>query len=205
MGLFSSFKNSGGGLFPGADNLDFSAGGTIQSLADPLDLFGVRAQKAADKSAAQQQAQFDKIISLYQPSVDAATRQYPFLEESATAEGYGNNIGDILKGGSLDPLIKDRQDAATNYMAARGLRRSGAAVREAANIPTDLAMQVEQELTRRRQSLAGQGQTGMAQTSNALNGIGMAQAGATLGGQQIQAQNRNNALGLIGGILGAFI
>lgn len=136
MGLF-------GGLFEDSAKDAFNSF-TGKSGADS-------AKEAAEIQAAQQQ----KVYELFQPYAEAGKAQLPRLATDATVQGYGNNIGDILNGGALNPLIKERQDAATAYMSARGLRRSGSAVREAANIPAGLSMQIEAELNRRRQSLVG--------------------------------------------------
>jgi len=162
---------------------------------------GITGQTAADaakRSGYQQADQFNKIYDLYKPVADAGRAQLEPLSAGATAAGYGQNIGDILNSGALQPMIQDRQNAATSYMAAHGLRRSGAAVREAANIPSDLAMQIENELNRRRQSIAGIGQTGNAGASGALEGIGSSLAGGTLGQAQAQSQGIGNILQLGG-------
>ncbi len=155
---------------------------------------GSKQSDAAQEAAGIQAGQYQQIIDMQKPFVDAGVAQLDPLADSATAQGYGQNIGDLLNGGALAPLIKERQDAATNYFAARGLRRSGAAGREAANIPTDLSMQIESELNRRRQSLAGVGQSGVNSSSGALEGIGASLAGGQLGAAQASTNGVNNMI-----------
>jgi hypothetical protein len=181
---------------------------TITSIADPggyFDAFSGKTGAEASKEAAQLQAeQFQKIYDLYKPFTEAGIAQLPQLAKDATAQGYGQNIGDILNTGALDPLIKQRQDAATNYFASRGLRRAGVAGKTAAQIPADLSMQIEQELERRRQSIAGLGQTGSQGSAGALQGIGSALAGGQLGAAQSSAQGAQNVVGIIAALASAF-
>ncbi len=70
----------------------------------------------------------------------------PQVLESSTLEGFGRNISDILQGGALDPLIGQRQEAATSALASAGLSRSNVAAERAAEIPADLAFDLESQL-----------------------------------------------------------
>jgi hypothetical protein len=191
------------------------------------------ADKAADASrdAAKMQADYgQKVLDLYKPYVDAGANQLPELENSATLGGYGNTLSQILgiaktpgpsgvgssigsilspnrqtSGGNfLQPLIDARQQAATSYFAARGLRRSGAAGKAAADIPTDLALQIESELNRRRQAIAGAGQTGVQGSAGTLTGIGEALAAGRLGVAQAQAQGAQGIANSVGSGISAY-
>lgn len=70
----------------------------------------------------------------------------PQVAQSSTLEGFGQNISDILSGGSLDPLIGQRQEAATSALTSAGLSRSNVAAERAAEIPADLAFGLESQL-----------------------------------------------------------
>lgn len=204
MGLFSglndAFKDLG----------DFFTEDAPDALGLPRpgdlidDFSGKSGQEAAERAAQSQLGFHRESREMFRPIVEAGIAQLPALAESATAGGFGKNIGDILSGGSLDPLIQKRQQAADQQMASRGLRRSGGAIQQAANIPTDLAMQIEGELNRRRQSLAGQGQQGAGSSSSINTMMGDALAGSALAGQQATAQGSSNAMGLIRGLMSMF-
>lgn len=91
-----------------------------------------------------------------------------------TPEGLGSNLRRIFQGGALDPLIKERTEAAQGQLAATGLSRSGTALEEVARIPTELGFQVEQLLTGRAQDLANIGLGAATGTANVSQGAGQA-------------------------------
>ena len=194
MGLWSEFKEGVDTGFVGLPSLR----GLARSFSGEA---GAEAALAAGETQANE-ARASR--ELFTPIVKAGIAQIPELARGATAEGFGQNIGDILGGGALDPLIAERQRASQAALSGAGIRRSGAAATEAANIPADLAMQIEGELNRRRQSIAGQGQTGAGEQSNLSTMMSQALAGGQLGAAQAQAQGGQNAAGLIGGLLSAF-
>jgi hypothetical protein len=167
-------------------------------------LTGSNGRKAAKKAAAVQAQQFQQIMGMYKPIADAGTAQIASLTSDATAQGFGSNIGDILGGGALDELIRERQDAATGYMAARGLRRSGAAAQQAADIPAELAMQIEGELNRRRQALYAGGAAGVNGMAGGAEGVGAAKASGYYGAAQAGAQGAQNILGIGKALMGLF-
>lgn len=155
-------------------------------------LSGKGARDAAER-ASQRQIEFQRETrELFRPIVEAGIAEIPELSRSATAEGFGQNIGEILQGESFAPLVEQRERAAAQALSSAGLRRSGQRARAAAQIPTDLALQIEGELNRRRQSIAGQGQSGAGNIGNVNTMIGqiMGQNAATHAriGQQSQQQ-----------------
>jgi hypothetical protein len=155
---------------------------------------GQAGAEAATEAARIQADELGASRELYRPFIEAGAEQLPFLQDSATAEGYGSNIGDILYSGALDPLMAERQRAATAALSSAGLRRSGAAAVEAAKIPADLSMQIESELNRRRGAISQQGVQGANQYSNISQMIAEALAGGKLGAQQSRAQGTQNIL-----------
>lgn len=201
MGLGSFVKRASG--FGGGSGNDTLTGmldpsGKLPSIDDWLGNTGADAANAAAQVQAQQ---FEKVFQLFKPYADTGAAMLPNTVADSTTAGYGKNIGDILNSGTLDPLIRERQDAATAYFAGRGLRRSGAAGRAAADIPADLAMSLESELARRRQGVVQTGLGGAQQAGGALTGIGQALGGGILGAQQAKTQGMQN-IASIGGILG---
>ena len=196
MGLFS-LLGVGAGIKSGLIDVDGIKGGFE-------DITGKTGERAAKEAAQTQVDLQQQIIDLQRPFAEAGTAQLGPLSGSATTEGFGQNIGDIMRGDGFGSMLEERQRASQAALSGAGLRRSGAAATEAANLPTDLAFQIEAELNRRRQSLAGIGQTGVAGQSQALGNIGQAQAGGILGGAQARAQGVGNILDIGGKIAGAF-
>jgi len=199
MGLFS------GDFFDDVLGLDARGGGIAgstgfaQTLGDPLEdafksISGQTAQDSLKKDAAARAARLEGLAPLLDPTIEAGQRQIPFLEESASAGGFGANIGDILSGGALDPLIAERQRASQAALSGAGLRRSGAAATEAARIPANLSLGIEQELNRRRENIASRGQAGIGTAINLQDVIGSIISGGTKGGLQARAAGLSNII-----------
>ena len=168
------------------------------------DLTGKSGAEAALYAADLQAKQFQKLYDLYKPIVEAGQQQLGPLAQSATVQGFGNNIGDILNSDSFSALRDQRQKTATQQLSQAGLRRSGYAGKAAANIDTDLALQIESELNRRRQAILSGGQTGINGAGGALQGIGSSLAGGQLGAAQSNAQGSQNLMAIGGALLAAF-
>jgi len=202
MGLFSeigdAFGDVAGFVLDPFDIVD--TGGIKRAVGD---ITGRNAEDALNQQAQQQSAALQQIIDLIRPTIEFGQAQQEPIAQSATLEGFGRSIGDILTGGAIDPLIDERQRRSQAALAGAGLRRSGAAAREAANIPTDLAFQIESELNRRRQSIAQQGQTGIGQTAGLTGQIGNILNTATQQGLGARAAGTQNILGFLAGGLGA--
>ena len=197
MGLFKDLGTFGLGNPDGAFGIP-SIGDTVKGFS------GQTGAEAAIEAGELQAAEARASREMFAPIIEAGIEQIPELARGATVEGFGQNIGDILNGGALDPLIAERQRASEAALSQAGLRRSGAAASEAARIPADLSLQIEGELNRRRQSIAGQGQTGAGASSGLSTQIGQALAGGQLGAAQSQAQGAQNTAGLIGTLFSAF-
>lgn len=77
--------------------------------------------------------------------------------QGLTLQGFGQSINDILSPtGALAPLIQERQQAATNALGAAGLTRSSVAAEQAAAIPFETALQLENLLFGRQAGVANQ-------------------------------------------------
>lgn len=164
---------------------------------------GQKAGKAIDKSTGQQMAMFNRILELNQPFVDASRAQLAPLAEGASVGGYGADIGEILGGDAFQQLRTQRQNTAMQQLAQSGLRRAGIAGSAAADIDTDLAMQIESELNRRRQAIAGLGQGAMASSAGTLGSMGATQAAGTLGKAEAKAGGSENLMKIGGSLIGS--
>lgn len=214
MGLFSSIgRELERGLKKAIDPFGLVDVGGIKRGVE--DITGKTARRAVGEAADVQVDFQQQIFDLLSPNIQtqqqisqAGLEQLPFLQAGATAEGFGLNIGDILSGGALDTLIAERQRASEASLSKRGLLGSGAAATAAAQIPADLALQIESELNRRRQSIAQQGQTGVVSgiqgAIGGLGGIGEARAGGILGDAQARAQGTANVIDIGKGFFDAF-
>lgn len=117
-----------------------------------------RAQIAAIQQGIQEiRRQFDITQQNVDPFLQAGSRAVPEVERAATIPGFGGRIDEILEGGALDPLIERRRDIVSSDLAAKGLSRSGASIRELADIPVELAFELENLLANRGSNLAGTG------------------------------------------------
>lgn len=154
----------------------------------------------------------------FAPFLAAGTEALPRLQEGATLEGLSGTLSQILGGDLFGDLIGERERGVRGQLAAGGLTRSGTAIEEAARIPTDLAMQIENMLFGRTRDIAGTGLSAAAQAGGAEGGLsaqianmfqsiggtqaagitGPAQATATgiLGAAQSQTQGIQNLLNL---------
>jgi hypothetical protein len=103
------------------------------------------------------QEQFGETQANLQPFLDAGVGALPGVQQAATLEGLGQNLGAIFESGLLDELVAERTRAAQGQLAAGGLTRSGTALQQIADIPTQLGLNLEQMLAGRGSQLAGQG------------------------------------------------
>jgi hypothetical protein len=125
--------------------------------------------------------QFGETEAALQPFADAGLGGLEAQRQAATPEGFAAILQSLFEGGALDPLLEERTRSVQSGLGAAGLTRSGAGIRELANIPTDLGLQIEQLLSGRQAGLAQQG-LGAATTigqfgQNVAGGVSGLQAG----------------------------
>lgn len=135
--------------------------------------------------------QFDVTQENLAPFIEAGVGQLGALTEGATSGGLDERISRILESGAFSSLIGERQRGIQGQLSAGGLTRSGTAIQEAANIPTDLAFSLENLLTNRSANLTNLG-SGQAAT---LAGLQTQTSGQI--GQAIAQQGQNTASGLL--------
>lgn len=203
-------KEDVGGLFGGGGG---GGGGDAGAEA-------AAAQERANALAIEEtRRQFDITQGNIQPFITAGQKQLKNLQRGTTPGALDRRLGRIFSGENFQNLQEERTRALQGQLSAGGLTRSGTALEEAANIPTDLGFQIEQLLTGRRESLAGIGQSGAvnlgslgAQSagniSSLLQSSGQAQSSGILADQQASAasqqQSAQNILTVGGGIASAF-
>lgn len=112
------------------------------------------------------------------------------------AVGTPPAAGIQLPGGSspspFQALVDERTRAAQGQLGASGLMRSGGALLEAARIPTELALALEEQLYGRQAALANSGQNAAVMQGNAGMNAGNSVA------RLLQEQGAANAQGIIG-------
>lgn len=178
-------------------------GDILGGAADILGLGGdtgapieaARLQSEAEKEAAAlRAAAFERALPMLQeqlgltrgqfdPFVKAGIGALPELQRGfqapagTTVGGLEEMIAQIMGGEAFGGLVEERQRGIQGQLAAGGLTRSGRAIEEAAAIPTDLALQLENLLTGRQFGAEQQRISGL----ESLAGGGRAAAGAGAG------------------------
>lgn len=134
------------------------------------------------------------------PFREAGTEALGGLEElfaGQTPEGLDERLGQIFGGEAFGRLREERGRAVSGQLAQTGLQRSGAALREAAAVPTGVGLGIEQLLFGRQReglgSLAGLG------AQAALGGAGIAAPAGIPSAGQLGAPG---TIGLSGANLG---
>ena len=212
MGFAKSFKKAHGNPTGKADKyvtqpLGLSSpkelwdGMTGKSAADAAEEAHQMRVAFADKSMALQRQQFDDAKKLNQPYVDAGKRQLGKLESGSTISGFGSNLNELMK----ENAIGDVRNAAMQGTAdSMGLRTN---IDGMGDVRAGEAASLENLLTQRKQSLAGQSMTSAGNTmsvgQSSANNISNTQSGlgdSAFNTIMAQAQARNQGLANIGNL-----
>lgn len=170
---------------------------------------GKGAEDAAEKAARQAvkgqrrgidalQQQFGQTSQAFQPFIDFGAQQRGALEQGQTAGGLDERLAQIFNTDSFQALRDERELAVQGQLAAGGLTRSGTALQQISNVPTELGFGIESLLRGREESIAGQGfgatsalagfgSQNAANVANLQAGIGQSQASGTIAAQQARA------------------
>ncbi len=143
---------------------------------------------AQAKAVREQRRQFDYSKELLQPFVDMGQGSISDVQEASTIAGLNRRLGQIQDTRSFNELVDMRSDQAQSHLASVGSRRSGAAVREAAQIPTDLALSIEGVLNDRSTNLVASSQNAAANLGGFAINSGNAVAQTLLSGASQQGQ-----------------
>jgi hypothetical protein len=157
MGIFSSI-----GSALGFGDEDEAAG----RAAEQQRLFNEQAQGELRR-------QLGVTTERLEPFFQAGREQLPALTQGTTAAGLDERLGGIFDTDIFKSLVDERGRAVQGQLSAGGLTRSGGALQEAANVPTDVGLFLENLLTDRSRGLAGAGQ----QTGVQLGRFGETAAG----------------------------
>lgn len=164
-----------------------------------------------EERAAQIQADSIKdAIPFLEPFYDAGLSGIEAFSDAATPQGLGDLIAQIMKGDYFVDLMGERERSVQGQLAAGGLTRSGAALEEAARIPTDLAFDIENILTGRQGSMGDIGYGAAQGIANLTTEVGEAIASGILGREASRRardaardSNRSNLFGSFVGGLGS--
>lgn len=114
--------------------------------------------KNAGSDAAAAANQYTQLgIDELRPFLEAGKGQLDALEQGATAGGLDARLAEILNTDTFGALQGERTRAVQGQLSAGGLTRSGAGLEAIANVPTELALQLENMLTGRSSTLTNQG------------------------------------------------
>tara|TARA_R110000803_G_scaffold178947_1_gene241385 strand:+ start:595 stop:1497 length:903 start_codon:yes stop_codon:yes gene_type:complete len=175
----------------GSGNKAAQAATTAGAIEAQAFAAAAKLQAEAEANALEElRRQFDISSERILPFAEVGARQLPAIERASTAAGLDENLAQIFDNRSFQRLREEREDAVMNQLAAGGLMRSGSALEDIANIPTDLGFALEQLLTGRKQDLGG---TGLSAVTGLAN-LGSTQAANV--SNVIQQGGRDQAAGI---------
>lgn len=161
--------------------------------------------QANDASIAEMRRQFDTTQQNIAPFLQAGQGAVPGVEAGATVGGMDEMLAQIFNSDIFGSLVDERTRAVEGQLAAGGQMRSGLGLQEAARVPTDLGLMLEQMLNGRQTNLmntglsaaTGLGQLGQnnsANIGNMLSQSGQAMSSGIITDQQAKAQGQQNML-----------
>lgn len=174
------------GLIPGTD---------IPSTGNPI-----------TDAALIQQIQLEQAVPQFDPYRNAGLVGLEQYTEGSTAEGLDDVLARIMSGESFGQLKDERTRAVQGQLAAGGLTRSGKAINEAANVPSNIALMLDQILSGRQGNLAEGGFMASSQIADLTTRVGEAIASGILGNEASEnardAAKDTNRSNLFGAALG---
>ncbi len=173
------------------------AGGQAAQAADPF----------FSQAIEELRRQFDLTQENVSPFIEAGVGALPGVIQGTTAGGLDERLAEIFNTDIFGSLVEERQRGVQGQLAAGGLSRSGTALQEAARVPTDIGLALENLLTGRATNLATSGQNaalglgGIGGTASlgiagSLIGQGQNLSSGILADQQARAQGVQNVLSL---------
>ena len=169
-------------------------------------------KKAAQAQVQANQASIDEMKRQFgitqeniAPFLQAGQGAVPGVEAGATVGGMDEMLAQIFNSDIFGSLVDERQRGVQGQLAAGGLTRSGTAMQEAARVPTDLGLMLEQMLNGRQTNLmntglnaaTGLGQMGQqnsANIGNMMSASGNAISSGIITDAQAKAQGQQNML-----------
>lgn len=162
-----------------------------------------------EKAQAEIKAQLGLTTERLEPFFQAGREQLPALTQGTTAGGFDERLGGIFDTDIFKSLVEERGRAVEGQLSAGGLTRSGTALQEAANVPTEIGLFLENLLTERSRGLAGIGQqtgvqlgqfgeTASGRVANIFGKTGEAISSGILGGAEAGIAQGERQLSTIG-------
>lgn len=134
-----------------------------------------------EDALAREQERFDIGFSGLQPFIESGTEALGGLEgliSGQTAGGLDARLAEIFDSDIFGSLVDERTRAVQNQLAAGGLTRSGTALQEAARVPTDIGLGIENQLFGRQSGLLSGLAGGGLQAALGVGGLGGSIGGA---------------------------
>lgn len=172
--------------------------------------------QANQASINEMRRQFDTTQQNITPFLQAGQGAIDGVESGATVGGMDEMLAQIFNSDIFGSLVGERERAVQGQLAAGGQMRSGMGLQEAARVPTDLGLMLEQMLNGRQQNLmqtglgAATGLGQMGQNNSANIGNMMSQSGDAISSgiitdQQAKAKGQQNMLNTAATIGGMFM
>jgi hypothetical protein len=130
--------------------------------------------------------QYNETRANLAPFLTAGQNAIPRLRHATSFSGLDDRLDMIMDGDTFGDLVGSRRREAEGHLARSGLRRSGAGVSQAADIPSDLALALEQMMYGREFNLVGTGQNAAA----GLGSIGANAAGSIANARAAQGASK---------------
>lgn len=146
-------------------------------------------------------------IPLFDPFMQSGLQGLGDFTQASTPQGLSDVIDQIMNGSLFAGLVDERRNEVESMLASGGLMRSGAAMDEAAAIPTDVAFAIENLLAGRQGGLTEVGLTGTSNIADLTTRVAEAIASGILGVEAQKtardAASDTNRASIIGAGLGA--
>lgn len=127
-----------------------------------------RAAERADEQAEKVQELSQQFLDLTRPSIELGTENLKSFSRLSDPNQLDSVFGGLVNSNLANSIINERQKAATQFAASSGLRRSGAGIKAAAKVPTDVLMGLLDRVTGIKQNSAS---IGLGQGGNFLGGL----------------------------------
>lgn len=187
--------------------------GRFAAGEDAANIFANQAELGIDEI----REQLERTQGQLDPFIEAGTGAIPGVQQGTSLAGIDERLGEIFGGQNFQNLRDERTRAIQGQLAAGGLTRSGTALQEIANVPTELGFSLENVLQNRLSNLAGGGQSSAVTSgqfganaagsiANLRTGIGARQAEGFLFDEKAQAAgvaNMTNSVLSFGGLVGS--
>lgn len=144
--------------------------------------------------------------ALFDPFLQAGTGALPAVQQGSTVQGLDQILAEIFAGDSFKALRDERMLGLEGALGAGGLTRSGTAIEEAVNLPTELGFMIEQMLFGRNQGLADVGLSSAFSIADLMSQSAEATASGILGVEERRAnesaQRSSNNSDVLGAVIG---